>query len=958
MSDSPRQEEANELAVLVRRLAEAEAALQSHLAGQVDAILDAEGKAHLLHAAQMQLISSEATQRQAAQMQAAILDAIPAHIALITREGTVLAVNEAWRRFARLGQMQSPDFGVGLNYLTICEQTEGDCAEDAHAVAAGIRGVLDGQRPDFVHEYPCPSPTQPLWYRVMVTPLPSDGPGGAVVMHLDVTERRLAEEARLRHQALLRMAGRLARLGGWALDLVANTVMWTDETRTIHEVEADYTPTLSEALHFYLPEHRDRITAALQECLRTGHPFDLTAEMKTAKGRQIWVRVIGEVVRDQEGRITAVQGAFKDLTERLQMEQSLSASEARFRKLAEAMPMIVWTADADGQVDYANHHLFEYSGVSERESAATRWQRTLHPDDLPRCLTLWKQCVEQGERFLIEYRLRRGTDAAYRWFRVEALPMRNATGEVVKWYGTALDIDDSKRLEQDAIQLAETHLRTLESITDAFFTLDCDYRFTFLNREAERLLQRERADLLGQVVWQAFPDFLDGPFEQEFRRALAEGTTVTFEEYYAPLGLWVSVRAFPSAQGLAVYVRDITAFRQAEQERKKLEQQFLRAQRLESIGTLAGGIAHDLNNLLAPIMMGVDLIKEMDPSPELRPIVEIIERGAVRGAGIVKQVLSFARGVEGMRVTLPVNALLREVVSMVENTFPKQIQVEVNVDADVWPVIGDPTQLNQVLLNLCLNARDAMPQGGQLTLQAKNVEIDVQYAVMNRQIKPGRYVEIKVIDTGCGMSQEVMDRIFEPFFTTKELGKGTGLGLATTVGILRSHNGFVNVYSEPGQGSVFKVGLPAADDPLGAAADSTPRELPRGHGERVLVVDDEKSILAVSRQTLEAFGYRVLTAENGAQAMALFAQHREEIAVVITDMMMPVMDGPALIAALQRLNPTVRIIAASGLDARAQLAQVVHFGVAEFLAKPCTAEDLLTTLRRVLDAPPVKCVSR
>jgi PAS domain S-box-containing protein len=385
-------------------------------------------------------------------------------------------------------------------------------------------------------------------------------------------------------------------------------------------------------------------------------------------------------------------------------------------------------------------------------------------------------------------------------------------------------------------------------------------------------------------------------------------------------------------------------------ERKKLEQQFLQVQRLESIGTLAGGIAHDLNNLLTPITMGVQLLRLNEEKPESRAIIDSIELSARRGSNLVKQVLSFARGVDGARVAVHFKHVVQEIESIVANTFPKNIRLEVTIPSDLWLVMGDPTQLNQVLLNLCVNARDAIPMGGRIEISAANVTIDEQYAVMNRGMVPGRYVRIEVADTGTGMPPEIVDRIFDPFFTTKEQGRGTGLGLSTVQGIVRSHGGFVNVYSEPGKGSTFKIYFPAQEAGAVVTTNIRKTELPRGRGECILLVDDEASVLSVTRQTLETFGYRVMVAADGAEAISLYALHREEVAVVLTDMMMPVMDGPALIAALRRINPRVRLIAASGLSINSHMTQLSRSGVKHFLPKPFSAEMLLRMVREVIDA--------
>ena len=402
--------------------------------------------------------------------------------------------------------------------------------------------------------------------------------------------------------------------------------------------------------------------------------------------------------------------------------------------------------------------------------------------------------------------------------------------------------------------------------------------------------------------------------------------------------------AFADRRAGLVLAMDVT-------EKRKLEQQFFRAQRMESIGTLAGGIAHDLNNLLMPIMMGVTLIKRTDPSPLALRSLENIERSAARGKDLVRQVLSFARGIEGARVPVHVPDVAREIRTILESTFPKNISVRMDLDEELAWIDADPTQINQVLLNLCVNARDAMPSGGRLTIASKNVEIDEHYAKIHRDVRAGRFVLIEVTDEGVGMPQNVVDRIFEPFFTTKDAGRGTGLGLSTVATIAKSHGGFVNVYSEPGKGTRFRVYLPAKDEgsTTARAVDVPSLEtLPRGNGETVLVVDDELAILAITRETLHAFGYNVLTAEDGAEGIGLFATHRAQIAVVITDMMMPVMDGATLISALQRIDPHVRVIASSGINENVSRLRDSHPSVRSFLQKPYTADTLITTVHNVL----------
>jgi len=389
-------------------------------------------------------------------------------------------------------------------------------------------------------------------------------------------------------------------------------------------------------------------------------------------------------------------------------------------------------------------------------------------------------------------------------------------------------------------------------------------------------------------------------------------------------------------------MRDITV-------QKRLEKQFLRAQRMESLGTLAGGVAHDLNNVLAPIMMAVEVLQSKFSDEESKRILDTLATSAKRGSDLVKQILAFGRGVEGERIIIQPKHILREVEKIAAETFPKSIQLKTMIPKDLWTILADPTQIHQVLLNICLNARDAMPNGGVLTVSAANFHIDEYYAKMNIEAREGAYVVVTVADTGTGIPRDIMDHIFDPFFTTKEIGKGTGLGLSTASGIVRSHGGFINVYSEAGRGASFKVYLPAQMREQEVVKAKEHRELPPGKGELILVVDDEVSIREIAKLTLEANGYQVVTAGDGVEAVSICAQDSGVIKVILMDMMMPGMDGPATIRALQMMKTGAKIVATSG-DARRDGTVMESIpGVQVFLQKPYTAEKLLTTLHDILN---------
>jgi CheY-like chemotaxis protein len=326
-----------------------------------------------------------------------------------------------------------------------------------------------------------------------------------------------------------------------------------------------------------------------------------------------------------------------------------------------------------------------------------------------------------------------------------------------------------------------------------------------------------------------------------------------------------------------------------------------------------------------------------------------MEASAQRGAGIIKQVLAFSRGVEGERGTVEIKYVVSELEKIIKDTFPRSIQISTQVPKGAWSVSGDPTQLYQVLMNLCVNARDAMPEGGELTIQLENRTLDEFYARTHQDAHPGNYLAMTVSDTGSGMPREVLDKIFEPFFTTKEIGKGTGLGLSTVIGIVKSHGGFVNVYSEVGRGTRFDVYVPATGIPADRGIvhhDRTP--LPRGNGELVLVVDDEAAIREINTSMLETYGYEVISACNGAEAVKQMNAHKGKVKIVITDMMMPVMDGSTAIKHLRQIDESIKIVAMSGLMGDQKISEIGNTGNTRFLQKPFTTERLLRTLHETI----------
>jgi PAS domain S-box-containing protein len=519
-----------------------------------------------------------------------------------------------------------------------------------------------------------------------------------------------------------------------------------------------------------------------------------------------------------------------------------------------------------------------------------------------------------------------------------------------------MDSEDQRQSQIAAsLRLSEAKLAgILTSAMDAIITVDEDQRVVLFNAAAERMFRCPAAEALGEKLDRFIPERFREAHREHIRVFGETNVTQRTMGGARPLfGLRSDGAEFPMESSISQIDADnhkfFTAIIRDTSDRKRLELQFLRAQRMESIGTLAGGIAHDLNNVLSPILTAVELLHMRLNDESSQRLLNILHTNAVRGSEMIKHVLSFARGVEGEHIPLQPTHLIKEIVKILADTMPKNIEITFSIAPNLSNVSGDATQLHQVLMNLCVNARDAMPQGGKLRVEAENVEVDEHYARMNVEAKPGGYVSIGVIDTGVGITEQNLSKIFDPFFTTKEHGQGTGLGLSTVAGIVRSHSGFINVYSEPGRGAQFKVYLPAIEATQTAPVKSPRHDLPTGNGELILVIDDENAIREVARETLSAFGYRAIIAGDGAEAMAVFAAQKNGVKLVITDMMMPYMDGPATIRALRRLDPNVKIIATSGLKPEDKIADAAQLGVKNFLPKPYTAEKLLKTVAAALN---------
>lgn len=759
-------------------------------------------------------------------------------------------------------------------------------------------------------------------------------------------QRRVAMIALRASEASLADAQRRVKMGNWDFDFAMKTGRWSAEMFRLYDRDpALGVPSLAEFETLPHPDDRELVARVVAEAIAAGLPFQQDFRVLRPDGNIRWVARRAEMILDTDGKAVRMVGTSQDITERKLAEEALQRSEASLSAAQTVAKIGSWETDLTTMGVFWSAETYRIFGVKEPHFEPTheKFIAMVHPEDREAVEMALNASRENSAPCRFTHRLVL-PDGVNKWVEERWVVTRDKHGKALRAIGTCQDITERHESEE---QLAE-QAALIDQAHDAILVRDVAGYIVFWSKGAERLYGWTREETIGQCYEKLLrPDppklkvaqrcvDLEGEWSGELEMVTKTGTTLTLDSRWTLLpdeaGQPKSYLHFDS---------DITEW-------KKIQQQYLRAQRMESIGTLAGGIAHDLNNVLAPIMMAVELLEMQEKDAQKLSILKTIETSSKRGAEMVGQVLSFARGVEGQQVEVQISHLIREIETLVHEAFPKNLQISCDIPGNLWIVHGDPTQIHQVLLNLCVNARDAMPYGGALSISASNLILDEHYAAMTIEARPGPHLRIVVEDSGTGITPEIIERIFDPFFTTKELGKGTGLGLSTTSAIIKSHGGFIRIYSEVGVGTRFHIYLPALTGADASVPETVDIELPRGQGQLILVIDDEAAIRNITKQTLEAFGYRAVLASDGAEAAAIYGVRQQEIAAVLTDMMMPVMDGPAITQVLIRMNPRVRIIATSGLNANGVVARASNSGVKHFIPKPYTAETLLRVLHSTL----------
>ncbi len=696
-------------------------------------------------------------------------------------------------------------------------------------------------------------------------------------------------------------------------------------------------------IDWFPKDQRSTIESAIEKVFRTEKVQEIEYSIPNSQGEiQFYTTKIAP--NRAEGKATTAVLIDSNITEIKRAQADLQESEERFRTMADTAPVMIWVTDTEKHCTYFNSCWLELTGQTLEHEMGHGWIQGIHPGDRQKSLDTYFTSFDARQSFSMEYRLL-AHDGEYRWILDRGTPRFNPNGSFAGYIGSCVDITDRKRAEEKIAEQAEL----LDVTTDAILLRKFSGEILYYNQAAESMYGWTSSEAIGKMT----NEFLYKENSPELKEALKKVTEnnswqgelcqVTKEgKEIIVASRWTLVRdKAGNPESILTVDTDIT-------EKKQLEAQFLRAQRLDSLGTLASGVAHDLNNILTPILGVAQLlpIKVNNLDGNSMQMLETLENSAKRGANLVKQILSFARGQETKRTLVQIKHLLKDIEQFVKETFPKSIHIEKDIPQDLWIVSADPTQLHQVLINLIVNARDAMPNGGTLSISAQNISIDENYTKMNIEAKVGSYVVVTITDTGVGIPPENIDRIFDPFFTTKEVGKGTGLGLSTVLGIVKNHDGFLEISSKVEKGSEFKVYLPSREGIVSQITQNA--ELLPASGELILLVDDEVSICEIIKTTLETYNFRVLTAQDGIEGISLYAIHKKEISVVLIDMMMPLMDGKTAIRTIQKMNSQAKIIGMSGLASMENLTQNVETPVQRFLAKPFTAQELLNSLTSVL----------
>ncbi|MBU2551648.1 MAG: PAS domain S-box protein [Proteobacteria bacterium] len=778
----------------------------------------------------------------------------------------------------------------------------------------------------------------------------------AIIQHIDVTRQRMTEEALRESESRLVQAQHIAHIGNWEWNILTNQAFWSDEIFRIYgfkpqEISPDFDLVIN-AMH---PDSINEFRAAIDASLNEDRPFELDYQFFRKDGTVAVVHAIGHVFLDAEGKAFKMVGIVQDITDPKQAEEALRESEERHRTILRTAIDGFWMADMQGRFLEVNEAYCRMSGYSEQELLGMSISDIEYIDTSADTAGYMQRIVAQGEdRFETRHRHKDGNI-----FDVE-VSVKYLPGQGGRSVAFLRDITGRKRAEKEQREKQELFRDVFEQAAVGMSILSPSGVWLQVNQRLSHILGYSEEELLDINFRDITPaESVDNDVERVRQMVAGIRNADSWEKRYIRKDgqvIWVRITTALTRDqdGRPKYfltvTEDINELKETEKDKAVLQLQLQQAHKIEAIGTLAGGIAHDFNNLLQAINGYTQLLlmDKAEQDPEY-PSLMAIQNAGTRASNLVRQLLLFSRKAEIVRRPVDLNLEIEQARRILERTIPKMVDIEVHPGGRLWPVLADPVQVEQILLNLGTNAADAMPDGGKLVIETADIILDDDYAQRHLDAQPGRYVLITVSDTGHGMDQETMEKIFDPFFTTKEFGQGTGLGLASVYGIVKNHGGNILCYSEVGQGTSFKIYMPAMEQPetLGEN-DEAPQPIQSGT-ETILFVDDEAPIRDFGFNALHHFGYQVMTATNGQEALQIYTEKKDGIDLVILDIGMPVMGGHQCLVELRKVNPSVRVLIASGYSINGHARKVMDSGAMGFISKPYQINELLSRVRSALD---------
>ncbi|MFD1787552.1 PAS domain S-box protein [Sphingomonas floccifaciens] len=914
----------------------------------------AEAIEHDLRQAQSDLAESEARFRIMA-------DGTSVMMWVTDPQGHCIYLNRAWYEFTG----QSEEEALGYGWLDATHPEDRPLAErafvEANAAQRPFRVEYRLRRPDGAYRWAIDAAT------------PRFGADGAYLGYVgsvvDIDERRGAEDELRRAKTLLEAVmeavpgvvyakdreGRMLAANRGTVDLVGKPL-----SEIIGRTDREFLDD---------PVQAEAVTANDLRVMKENRTEAIEEQVSFPDGRRATWLSTKAPFRDAQGTVVGLVGSSVDISDRKQAEERLRDSEAKFRLMADAVPQIVWITDAQGRIEFFNKQWADYVGAPDHPSTAAEVSRNyVHPDDDARTMAAFDEARSSGGVFQIEHRIRRA-DGVYRWFLVRADPFRDErTGEIVRWFGASVDIQDRKAAEQALLDLNDTLERRVEAAIadrdrtwnnarDLLLVVGTDGIFRAVNPAWSQILGWRSEDLVGR----AYLDFIHPDDHPSSEGALATASAEdlpAYENRYRHRDgsfRWISWVAAPEGELIYASGRDVTSDKVRQEQLEQAQEQLRQAQKMEAVGQLTGGIAHDFNNLLTGVIGSLDIMQRQiakgDTSRMERYTTTAIT-AANRAAALTHRLLAFSRRQPLDPKPVGANRLVTGMEELLRRTIGEAVRLEIVTAGGLWNTLCDPHQLESAILNLAINARDAMPEGGTLTIETCNAHLDDAYAARQREVKPGQYVCICVTDTGVGMTTDIVAKAFEPFFTTKPIGQGTGLGLSMIYGFARQSEGYAKIYSEVGKGTTFKLYLPRHYGE-GEEEEGQTVELGDEHraerGEVVLVVEDETAVRALVVDVLEELGYRAIEAVDGPSGLKVL-QSKRRIDLLVTDIGLPGLNGRQLADAARERRPELKVLFMTGYAENATIANGFLEPGMSMMTKPFAIDALVTRIRSIIEA--------